>query len=98
MARGRRRGVKDHIAMSMNSGDQQLFVNGQFVHITGDMHEYLKQEAERLKITEAEAYERFQAADAEKVTELRNYERLLEIAKKNPPPQAWFDEDEDLFS
>lgn len=84
--------------MSMGSEDQRLFVNGEFVHITGDMHEYLKLEAERLKITEAEAYERFQAADAEEVKELRNHERLLEIAEKNPPPQAWFDEDVDLFS
>jgi len=85
--------------MSMGPEDQRLFVNGEFVQISHDMHEYLKLEAERLKITEAEAYERELEAQAELVRKMPSNARLIEIAKKNPPPQAWFDADEeDLFS
>jgi hypothetical protein len=37
-------------------------------------------------------------AEMDLTTEELTNERLLRIAAKNPPPQSWFDEDEDLFS
>lgn len=84
--------------MSMGADDQQIFVNGEFVSLTSDMHEFVKLEAERLLITEAEAYERVQAEEDAGVKHTISNERLLKIAELNPPPQEWFEQDEeDLF-
>jgi len=84
--------------MSMGSGDRRLFVNGEFVQISAEMHQDLKFEAQRLNISEAEAYERERAAESEVLKKVLSNERLLKLAEKYPPPQAWFDQDEeDLF-